>query len=198
MTKLNVAKMILAGACAAAATLLICAAGGPNSVAVAADDGWGTLSGQFVFDGAVPELAPKVKKGDPTVKDAVCAADGVPNDDLIVDPKSKGIANICVYLKKAPKIHPDLKASKEKSVTFDQKGCRFIPHILIARTDQVVKVVSDDPVAHNTNVQPIRGTPFNSVIKAGEREGVPVKLTAAESLPTPVKCDPHPKYSALK
>ena len=35
-----------------------------------ADDDWGDISGQFVFDGAVPTLDPEIVKGDGTVKDA--------------------------------------------------------------------------------------------------------------------------------
>jgi hypothetical protein len=67
---------------------------------------------------------------------------------------------------------------------------------LFVRTDQVVNVLSDDPVAHNTNVQPVRNTPFNSVIKVNERNGVEVKFSAPESLPTQVKCDLHPWMKA--
>ncbi len=70
----------------------------------------------------------------------VCAAKQLPEETLIVDDKTKGIANIVVYLKKTPEggIHPDLKASKEKQITFDQKDCRFTPHVLLVRTDQEV------------------------------------------------------------
>jgi hypothetical protein len=103
--------------------------------------GYGHLTGQFVLDGNMPNIA-ALKLGD---KDkGVCAVNPpLPEERLIVDPKTKGIANIVVYLKKAPKtIHPNLKASKEKQIVFDQKNCRFTPHVLLARTDQEILVKS--------------------------------------------------------
>jgi hypothetical protein len=158
-----------------------------------AADGYGTITGQFVLDGATPELAPKVKKGDAGVKDAaVCAVDAVPDEGLVVDSASKGIANVFIYMKKAPaKIHPDLKTSKEKEVVFDQKGCRFLPHALLVRTDQVVKVLSQDAVAHNTQTNPLRNSPINLAIPINERKGVLYKNTKPELLPTKVNCSYH-------
>src|SRR5688572_4119405 len=51
---------------------------------------WGSISGKVVLDGAVPELKPLVKMGDAAAKDAaVCAAQTVPNESLVVDPDTK-------------------------------------------------------------------------------------------------------------
>jgi hypothetical protein len=156
--------------------------------------GYGHVTGQFVLKGAMPEIT--VAK--PMGKDAeVCAAKALPEETLVVDDKTKGIANIVVYLKKAPKdIHPELKASKEKQITFDQKDCRFMPHILMVRTDQEVLVKSDDPINHNTHTHPFKNQELNFLIRPKDREGVPVKYDQAESLPMPVNCDLHPHMKA--
>lgn len=114
---------------------------------------WGDVEGQFLFDGELPELPLIVKQGDTTVKDAaVCSADSIPDESLVVNSKNKGVANVFLFLRKAEKVHPDLKASQNKEVHFDQKNCRFLPHALIVRTDQVVVCLSDDAVAHNTQI----------------------------------------------
>ena len=136
-------------------------------------DGYGTVTGQFVYDGPVPNLPPVVKQGDSSVQDAaICAKENVPDESLIVDPKTKGIANVFVYMPKAPEdISPDLKESHDKVVKFDQKNCRFIPHALILRTDQTIAILSDDSVAHNTNVSTVENTGQNSVIPSGDRTG---------------------------
>lgn len=158
---------------------------------------WGDIEGQFMFDGDVPQLPLLVRQGDAGVKDAaICSADAVPDESLAVNSKSKGIANVFVFLRKADKVHPDLKASKDKDVHFDQKNCRFLPHALIVRTDQVVVCLSDDGVPHNTHTFPQRNTGDNLVIQPKDRKGITVRLKQAEATPFDVRCDIHPWMSA--
>jgi len=162
------------------------------SRASAADTG--TLAGQFVLEGEAPKLAPLVKEGDTTVKNPeVCAKQSVPDESLVVDPSTKGIANVFVYLQKPPTGMPaELKESKDKIVKFDQKGCRFLPHALILRTDQTIEILSDDPISHNTHVYPIRQDGKNEAIAANDRSGsVKWQFSLPEKMPTTVKCDIH-------
>src|SRR5262245_52886186 len=120
-------------------TLLVFAASAELGRERAAFAQWGTVEGQFVIDGDVPAPAMLVKKGDAAVKDAaICSAESVPDESLVVNPQNKGVANVFVFLRKADKVHPDLKASQDKEVRFDQKNCRFLPNALIVRTDQAV------------------------------------------------------------
>lgn len=162
-----------------------------------AEDGYGDLTGQFVLDGAIPKPALLHKKGDPTVKDgAVCAADDVFGDDLVVDEATKGIANVFVYLTakdgKAVKLHPSLKESAVKELVFDQKGCVFTPHAMFIRADQQVIVKSDDAIAHNTHTYTVKNDAVNFLVPPKERKGIPIKFTDSETVPMPVKCDIHP------
>jgi hypothetical protein len=155
---------------------------------------YGTVKGQFVLDGPAPGLKPLVVKGDPTAKDpAVCAKDNVPDESLVVDPESHGIANIFVWLRKAPAdIHPDLKESKDKVVKFDQRGCRFFPHAMVLRTDQTVAILSGDPIGHNTHVVSISNRGENQTIPGEDREGrVRWQFKLPERFVTNVKCDIH-------
>lgn len=155
--------------------------------------GWGTIKGQVVLDGGAPTVDMLVKKGDPNVKDAaVCAAEPVPDESLVVNEDSNGIANIFIFLSKAKDIHPDLKDPKEKELTFDQKGCQFVPHALFVRTDQTVKVISSDNCAHNLHTFPFKNNAVNSIIQPNDKKGIEVTNRKAEKLPTEVKCDIHP------
>ena len=154
---------------------------------------WGTLKGNIVLKGEMPVLKPLVVKGDMTAKDpAICAAEGVADEKLVVDPATKGIANILVFLAKKPEaIHPDLVASKEKELKFDQKGCKFLPHVMVVRTDQQVRVLSDDETAHNTHTNPLRNGPDNLIINRN-RSGVLLKpLKVVEKTPVKINCDIH-------
>ena len=90
------------------------------------------------------------------------------------------------------KIHPGLHQSKQKEIVFDQKGCRFIPHVMIVRTDQKVIVKSGDGCAHNTHTTAIFNQERNFLLSPNDRKGVKLSFKKAESLPMPVKCDIHP------
>ena len=155
---------------------------------------WGTLSGQVILDDNLPNIPSLVVKGNATVKDAaVCAAQEVPDEKLVVNPTTKGIANVVIYLAKKPaKVHPDLANSKHKEVVFDQKNCRFIPHVMLVRTDQQVRVKSDDGVAHNTHTKPIKNNSENFILSANDRTGVLMKpITVVERAPVKISCDIH-------
>lgn len=161
--------------------------------------GYGTIVGQFVFDGPIPKpvlLFPK--GGSKDTKDIdTCATSDQYRNDLVIDAKTKGLANVFFYLAKKPtKIHPTLKKSKVPMVRFDQKGCRFIPKAIVARTDQKVLVLSDDDVSHNIRTTPTRNTGLNFIVPQNDRKGTPISLRKAESLPFEVKCDIHPWMSA--
>lgn len=157
--------------------------------------GYGDVKGQFVLDGDVPELPPLVKQGDPTAKDPeVCAAQDVPDESLLVNKENKGIANIILFPSRAPKdIKEDLAKPPADPAVFDQKGCLFLPHVLVVRAGQTVTVKSDDTCAHNVRSTFIRNTSFNFTVQPKDRKGVDItNLEAAEPLPMPIKCDIHP------
>ena len=121
------------------------------------------------------------------------------SESLVVNPDNKGIRNVFIFpldSKKPSKVHPDLKVSKEKTIEFDQQACTFQPHTLFVRADQTVKVTSSDPFNHNTRTSSFRNQPLNVIITANQKDGVVVKFTAAEKLPTQVKCDIHPWMTA--
>jgi hypothetical protein len=158
----------------------------------AAADEYGSITGQFVLDGEVPELKPLVAMGDGSVNNAaICAAADIPDESLIVDAATKGIADVFVYLSKAGKIHPQLQKSAKEEVEFDQEGCRFVPRALVVRTDQIVRVKSNDDCAHNTKTNPLSNQPANFVLAANDRMGVEVRNRLPERRPVAVECNVH-------
>lgn len=166
----------------------------PVKVDLTPEAGYGTLVGQFVLDGDIPKLGPAATPSDANGADIkTCGADSVPNEKLVVDGKTKGIANIFVYLQKAPtKIHPSLAKSAEPEVIFDQKICQFQPHGLLVRLDQTVKVLSADPVPHNTHTHPLRNAETNSAVPPNDRKGANrIQFKVVEKLPISVGCDIH-------
>jgi plastocyanin len=155
---------------------------------VQAADG-GAVVGRIVLEGTAPVLAPLIKAGDSAIKDQeVCGAANVPDESLVVG-KENGIANVFVYLRRAPKGY---KATEVKDpVILDQKGCVFLPHAALIRVGQPVLVKSSDAVQHNVHTFPARNDQVNTLIKPNEDKGVAMKYARPESDPLEVKCDIH-------
>ena len=148
------------------------------------------LTGSVSFSDDFKALAPLVAKGGSTKDPAVCgASEEIPNEELVVNPENKGIANVFVFLPKAPTGYKAPKADKE--LIFDQKNCKFLPHSLCIQVGQTVKVLSDDGVPHNTHTFPLRNAGFNQTVSPNDRKGVELKYSKAEKLPIEVKCDFH-------
>jgi hypothetical protein len=155
----------------------------------AAAEGFGTLHARVVFEGTAPTLSPLIAKG-AQIKDAICSAQAVPNESLVVG-DGNGVENVFVWLQKIPKGAPASKPS-EDPVIFDQVGCRFTPHAMVVRVGRPVNIVSGDNLAHNTHTFPVRNpTGFNQVIKALSRVGEIMTYEKSENQPIQVKCDFH-------
>lgn len=155
--------------------------------------GYGNLFGTVTFEGTAPEIKFLHRKGDGAVKDsAICAADDTPDESIQVNATNRGLANVVVYLDKAPAgIKPELAAAPIEPVIFDQKGCRFLPHIVAVRVGQPIHILSDDGIPHNTHTFPERNPGFNQGISPNERKGVPLAYVKPEQKPLKVTCDYH-------
>ena len=157
----------------------------------AADAGTpGAFTGKVVLKGDRAALPPLITQGSDVKDKEVCAAVDIPDERLVLG-EANGVANVFIYLAKAPKNGKQLEVPAAPFF-FDQKNCKFLPHCLIVPTGQTIKVLSDDSVAHNTHTYPNRNTSISSVVSAGDRVGqVEFKYTKAETAPFAVTCDFH-------
>jgi hypothetical protein len=152
---------------------------------------WGSLEGKIVVEGNIPQLSPLIRPRAGVA--AVCAAAGVPDESIVVDPATKGLANVVIYLrKKTERVHPELVATPISTVLYDQIGCKFVPHVAVVRTDQQLNIVSADPVAHNPRGNPFRNQGFNFIISPVDRVGMNVPFSTGENQPFDIGCDIHP------
>jgi len=150
----------------------------------------GTFSGKVVMTGAVTPLPPLIGKGAEVKDKEVCAAHEVANEKLVLGP-GNAVQNVFIYLNKAPKGGKPLEVPAEPFL-FDQKNCQFHPHCAIVPVGQLVKVLSGDPIAHNTHTNPNKNPSVNSLVGANDREGK-VSFTYKKAEPTPfnITCDFH-------
>lgn len=157
---------------------------------------WGTIKGTVTLNRGVARLPAIVRKGDPAVKDAaVCSAADLPDESVLVDSRSNGLANVVVYLANKPSvIHPDLVSSKRKDVEFQLKGCRFVTHVLVVRTDQDIHILSNDAIAHNVHPNSQKNRISANIFL--DRMPIVDTFRQSERLPFKVTCDIHPWMEA--
>ncbi len=157
--------------------------------------GWATLKGRFVFDGTPPVMQPYNANKDL----GTCTDNGTAalQETVLVDAKSKGLANVVIYVYKAPRVHesaesPESAESKGDSIDFDQKKCVFLTHVFPLTLGQTIAIKNSDAIGHNTNIDGKNG--FNQTIPAGAT--VEFKPQKEESYPVSVVCSIHPWMKA--
>jgi hypothetical protein len=159
--------------------------GADSAAAAATGTGWGTLKGRFTYPDEPPTMPPYGVNKD----QSVCAPGGQapPQEFLLVDPSSKGIANVVIYPRRVARVHESAEPREEEAV-FDQKECVFLTHVFGFTVGQPVSIKNSDPVGHNTNIE--GQNKANQTIPAGG--GVPYKAQREEATPVPARCSIHP------
>lgn len=162
--------------------------GGEGESAQAGPAGYATLKGQFTFEGDVPTL-PQLNI---TQNADVCAPGGKPvfDRDIAVDPATKGLSNVLIYLDKVSDdwVHEAAKTSDEE-VVFDQKACVFLTRVVAINTSQSLKVLNSDPFGHNLKVKNLN----ESIPAGGQTTYQPKK---ADAVPQQMSCSVHPWMKA--
>jgi hypothetical protein len=166
-----------------------------SAALTAADAPSGVFKGVVTFKGTPPAAKRLFEKNDAKLEKpddrAVCAAADYFSDEFLCNEKAgNGVANVVIYIEKTPAGYTPPPVPDEPAI-FDQKGCRFIPHILIVRCNQKILIKSDDALAHNTHITSLRNPEFNKAIGANDRAGLDYMYKKPERLPVPVKCDLH-------
>lgn len=151
------------------------------------------FTGRVTVAGTPPTLSPLVNQGNPNVKDAVCVAQDVPDESVIVG-EGGGLANVFVYAKKVPAGIEVPPAPAEPAV-MDQQNCRFIPQAMVFRVGQPLLMKNSDPVSHNVRTAGFTQQ-INQIISPNDTKGIPVTYARPERVPVQTKCDIHAWMSA--
>jgi len=141
----------------------------------------GTLSGRIIFDGVPP--SPKMLNVN---KDKEACGENRPSEELLVD-KNGGIANAVVSIIGVKK---GKKWNLPKKFKYDQKNCRFIPHVMLVRPSAGGKVLNSDDVGHNFHT--VSKGIYNINKKIKPNASMKVKRKKIKKSGTiRVKCDLH-------
>ena len=152
---------------------------------------WGTIKGKVVLDGPVPER----KKLNVDTDLAFCLKDGaVLSDELVVDPKTKGVRWVMVWLLEEKggdkiRINPALAKAAPK-VILDQPCCMFEPHVLGMRAGQILESKNSAKVTHNVNIIGGDDNP-NKNIAVPPGKSLEVEDWKASPRAVPIQCTIH-------
>ncbi len=149
----------------------------------------GSISGTVSFSGPAP--APKPISMD---QDPVCAQSGAGAvaEDIVVN--GDKLQNVFVYVKEGKIGDRNVSGfsfdTPAQPAVLDQKGCRYVPHVLGIQAKQTLNVTNSDATSHNVNVDAKLNGKFNQ----GQPNGAPpiVKQFARNETLIPVKCNQHP------
>ena len=149
----------------------------------------GTLTGRALFTGAAPASAPIRMDADP-----VCLLqnkDGATAEEVVVNSNGT-LKNVFVYVKQGlegQKFEPPAEP-----VIFDQKGCRYHPHVFGVMVNQPFEIMNSDGTLHNVHSLAKASKEFNL--------GMPIqgmkltqKFTAPEVM-VKITCEVHPWMNA--
>jgi hypothetical protein len=145
-------------------------------------DGPGVIAGTARFQGTAPKPRPL-----PTDADPLCKPEpGATSETLLVG-GNNGLQNVFVYVKDGlgARTYP----VPTEPVLLDQKGCRYIPHVLGMQVGQTLRVTNSDPALHNVNSAPKENKGFNF----GQPAGVPAATRVFDrpEIGLPFRCDVH-------
>ena len=138
----------------------------------------GSITGTILFEGSVPVM--KVLKIEKDVK--VCAVDDKYKEDVVVG-KSGGLKNVVVYI-------DGIRAGKawETKYTLDQKGCWFLPHVVIVGVGQKLSILNSDGILHNIHTF----SKLNKSVNKAQpkfKKRISTKIAKAEFIK--IRCDVH-------
>jgi plastocyanin len=139
----------------------------------------GTVSGTVKFTGTAP---PREKlKVDKDLE--VCGQGGAKLGETLLVSASGGLKNTVLTLEGVAQG----KKFATKSVALDQKGCVYVPHLLVAPVGAQLTMANSDGVMHNVHAYSLKNTPFNESIPASRKS---VKSLAFSEV-VKMGCDVH-------
>jgi hypothetical protein len=151
----------------------------------------GSISGTINFTGTAETQPVLQMAADPFCMTAHAGED-VHAQRLVVNDNNT-LRYVFVYVKGGLEGQSFVDASE--SVTLNQVGCMYDPHVFGVQTNQTVTVLNSDDTLHNVNAQPANNQGFN--FAQAMRGQTSDQAFANAEVMIPVKCDVHPWMQAF-
>jgi RNA polymerase sigma factor (sigma-70 family) len=163
---------------------------------------WVTVRGRVVWPGDIPK--PQELNVTGADKPTCCANGPLVSNQLLIDPNSRGVRNVVVWLRPdsddrtaswpADRIHPTLRNPPPRQHTLDQPQCQFEPRVIAAREGDTLLVGNSSALRHNVTFSDRWAVEFDRTLSASEwRESGPL---SADRIPAAIRCSIHPWMQA--
>ena len=146
------------------------------------------VSGRITIEGPVPENPPLKISGDPACMRQ--HPDGLRQETFVSE--NGGLGNVFVYVKDG--LGGYYFDTPAETVTLDQKGCRYLPHVFGVQVGQNVVFLNSDPMLHTVHAVGNTNPEFNFSQPIQTQKDT--KFFAKPEVMVRVKCDIHPWMSA--
>ena len=142
----------------------------------------GTISGKVTYTGTPVKQKP-IDMG----KEPSCAKQHATpvTTETVVTGANNTLENVVVYISAGG----DDANAPAQAVTFTQKGCQYLPHVLAMHTGQELQVVNADQTSHNIHPLPKVNREWNKSQPPGS-PNISEKFDSPEFIS--VKCNIHP------
>lgn len=146
----------------------------------------GSITGTIHFSGAAPRRIAIDMAQDP----ACAYASKTPNMTQQYVIHNGKLANVFIYVQSG--LGANKYAPPTTPVVLDQKGCRYVPHVIGVMAGQPVEFRNSDPTMHN--IHPAPTTPGNQEFDISQppMDGTQQHVFAMPELMIPVRCNNHP------
>src|SRR5688572_24029554 len=147
----------------------------------------GAITGTVRFTGTPPAPEPINRSSDP-----YCEQQGAATTETVVVGGESTLQNVFVYVKDGlgDRVFP----TPSTAAVLDQKGCRYVPHVMGIQVGQTLEILSSDNTLHNVHAIPEQNREFN---KAHQMAGIKhTHVFSTREVMVPFKCDVHRWMSA--
>ena len=143
----------------------------------------GTVSGKVTYTGT-----PAHQKAIDMSKEPSCAKQHATpiSTETVVTGANNALENVVVYISAGA---PDEGQVPTQAITYTQKGCQYLPHVLVMHTDQELKITNADQTSHNIHPLPTVNREWNKSQPPGSP---PIVEKYAREEFISVKCNVHP------
>src|SRR5260370_20021749 len=119
-------------------------------------------------------------------QDPGCPPEAQPSEAVVV--KSGKLANVFVYVKEG--LPQGNFGVPSEPVVLDQKGCRYIPHVMGLMAGQPLKILNTDTADHNIHSMPSQNPQWNE--SQMPTDPPIIKTFARPEMMIPLQCNQHP------
>lgn len=163
-------------------SLALVTAAGVAARAPAIRPAGGTVAGKVTFTGTPPKM-----KSIDMAKEPSCAAQHatpVMTETVVTGP-GDAVVNAVIYISAGD----SATTTPTEAVRYDQKGCQYIPHVLVMQVGQALDIYNNDKTSHNIHPLALINPEWNKSQPPGTP---PIHTSYAKPEFIAVKCNVHP------